>query len=251
MGRSNRVDAPGVWNHVVNRGAGGQPVFTSRADGNDFLGLLGEAHERFGVEIHAYCLMTNHYHLLVRCPEGGLSAFMQFVTSVYTRHANHRSDRDGPLFRGRFRSLLVDSEAYLLHSVRYIHRNPLDLGVAIDEYRWSSHRAYVGHRPPPVWLTTEAVLGRFSEGVAGFARFVAAASGDADPVHLRRRIELLLAEVDERLIAAPQGAVSTLLALAGPPPVTSANRAALRRARTRLAADPGVAELLSRIMRAA
>src|SRR3546814_9166867 len=90
--------------------------------------------------------MTNHDQLLLRGPEGGLSDFMQLVSARFTRAANHRLERDGPMFRGRFKSLLVDSDAYLGTVGRYIHRNPLDIrpSVEIDRYRWSSFRHYCG-----------------------------------------------------------------------------------------------------------
>src|SRR3546814_16605516 len=85
MGRAPRRDPEHGWHHVMNRGVAKQRVFHSRADGEMFEALLGEGHDRFGVEVHAYCLMTNHYHLLLRCPEGGLSDFMQLVSARFTR----------------------------------------------------------------------------------------------------------------------------------------------------------------------
>ena len=128
----------------MNRGAARQAVFHSATDGRTFEGLLGRAARRFGVEVHAYCLMTNHFHLLLHCPDGGVSDFMQFLGASYTRHLNDRLGRDGPIFRGRFRSLLIDSDRYLAAVGRYIHRNPLDIGPDTDlaQYRWSSFRHY-------------------------------------------------------------------------------------------------------------
>lgn len=122
MGRTLRPDRPGGWHHVVNRGVDHQPIFFDDSDRVDFGRLLGVGHDRFGVEVHAYCLMTNHFHLLVHCPCGGLSGFMHDVTATFTRHVNDRLGRDGSLVRGRFRSFTVDSDAYVLCVTRYIHR---------------------------------------------------------------------------------------------------------------------------------
>lgn len=132
MGRALRPDRPGGWYHVVNRGVDHQPIFFDDSDRVDFGRLLGVGHDRFGVEVHAYCLMTNHFHLLVHCPNGGLSDFMHDVTATFTRHVNDRLGRDGPLVRGRFRSFIVDSDAYVLCATRYIHRNPLDIADVHD-----------------------------------------------------------------------------------------------------------------------
>ncbi len=164
---------------MMNRGAGRQAVFFDDEDRRLFGRLLTLAHERFGVEVHAYCLMTNHVHLLVHCPQGRLSEAMQLVGSVYTRATNERVGRDGPLFRGRFHSLPVTSDDHLLSAVRYIHRNPLDIaGVSHPvDYRWSSHRTYLGQRPCPPFVRTDEVLARFGGDRALFDRFVSADPG--------------------------------------------------------------------------
>src|SRR5690606_6704455 len=119
-----------------------QTVFHTIDQREQFEALLADGHERHGVEIHAYCLMTNHYHLLLHCPDGRLSDFMHHLSSQYTRLVNADLGRDGPLFRGRFRSLPIESEQYLAAVGRYIHRNPLDIRppVVLSQYRWSSLR---------------------------------------------------------------------------------------------------------------
>jgi len=159
---------------VMNRGVDHAPIFYDDSDRIEFGQRLADIHDRFGVDIHAYCLMDNHFHLLVHCPEAGLSAAMQRLTSLYTRHVNDRLGRDGPLMRGRFHSKLVDDESYLVLVCRYIHRNPLDR-VDVDDvaaYRWSSHRTYLGHRSRPPWMQTSTVLGRFGGDVDAFDAFV-------------------------------------------------------------------------------
>ncbi|MGK0274416.1 MAG: REP element-mobilizing transposase RayT [Ilumatobacter sp.] len=174
MGREHRVDIEGGWYHVMNRGVNRQMVFFDDADRVEFGRLLGVIHERFGVRVIAYCLMTNHYHLVLHCPEGGLSDAMHLFGSVLTRHINERVGRDGPLFRGRFHSVVIDSDGQLLVSVRYVHRNPLDIGgiSAAEEYRWSSHRTYLGHRHVPQFLDPNPVLDHFGGDVHAFRSFV-------------------------------------------------------------------------------
>ena len=122
----------------------------------------------------AYCLMSNHYHLLLHCPGGSLSEGMQRLVSLFTRHVNDRVGRDGALFRGRFHSREITDDSYLLAATRYIHRNPLDLpGVAdIANYRWSSHRTYLGLRAEPSWLRTTDVLDHWKGDRQQFDEFV-------------------------------------------------------------------------------
>jgi putative transposase len=175
MARPLRNDPDDGFHHVMNRGADRRMVFLDDSDRVEFGARLGDIHDRFGVETHAYCVMTTHYHLLLRCPHGGLSDAMQRLGSIYTRHHNDRIGRDGALFRGRFHSRVVASDVHLVAAARYIHRNALDLpGVDhVERYRWSSHRAYLGHRAAPPWLRTDVVLGQFGNDRAAFAGYVA------------------------------------------------------------------------------
>lgn len=169
--RRQRVDVEGGIHHVMNRGVNRQLVFFQDADRVQFGQVLAEIHDRFGVETLAYCLMPNHYHLLLRCPTGGLSEAMQHLGSTYTRRTNDRVGRDGPLFRGRFHAIHISDDVYLKWVVRYIHRNALDVsGVrTCDEYRWSSYRTYLGLRPAPPFLNIVFLCDMF----------------DWDPVRLR------------------------------------------------------------------
>ena len=135
----------------MNRGVDRQPVFFNDADRLDFGRQLAWIHESTGGTVLAYCLMGNHYHLLLDMPDGTLSEAMHHLGSVYTRHVNDRLGRDGPLFRGRFHSIPVEDDAYLLTAVRYIHRNPIGLpGVSGPaDHRWSSYRTYLGSAAHP------------------------------------------------------------------------------------------------------
>ncbi len=158
----------------MNRGVDRGRIFFSDNDRTDFGQRLADIHLELGVRTIAYCLMDNHYHLLMHCPDGGLSKAMQLLSGVFTRHVNDRVGRDGPLFRGRFHSQLITDDAYLLAAVRYIHRNALDLpGVGSSrDYRWSSHRTYLGLRRTPSWLETSLVLDFWNGDADGFDAFV-------------------------------------------------------------------------------
>ena len=161
MARPLRIEFPG---RVVPRHEswGRAAVRFSPEDGQRryFLALLAGAAERFNAEWHAYCLMGNHYHLLLRTPEGNLQRIMRHINGVYTQYYNRATGRDGPLFRGRYKAVLVDAEAYWTQLSRYIHRNPLEAGLVEDlsEYPWSSYPAYIGRATKPDWLICDYVL---------------------------------------------------------------------------------------------
>jgi REP element-mobilizing transposase RayT len=189
MARPLRIDIEDGWHHVMNRGVDHGSVFLDDSDRIEFGARLSDIHERFGIETHAYCLMETHYHLLLHCPDGGLSAAMQRFGSMYTRHVNDRSGRDGALFRGRFHSKLISDERYRLAAVRYIHRNALDLpGIeSVEQYRWSSHRSYLGLRRSPAWLRTETILSSFGADADAFHEFVGASAGGSTVARVDRQ----------------------------------------------------------------
>lgn len=164
MRRLAREDIPGAWHHVMNRGAAQQPIFRSRVDAERFEELIGIGAERHLVEVHAYCLMTNHFHLLLHVPDGGVGRFMHLLQSTYSGWFNRKHQRDGGLFRARYNARTVHSVEYRTIVGRYIHRNPLDVRpvVPLPDYRWSSLRSYVGLQPPPPWLRTDALLASFT-----------------------------------------------------------------------------------------
>lgn len=145
MARPLRITPPGYWHHVMNRGLERRTIFANDPDRERFLALVGDAGRRWNVRPHVFCLMRNHYHLLVEDRDGRLSRAMRHIDGVYTQAFNRRHDRDGPLMRGRFRSRIVQQERYLVEIVRYIHSNPVRAGLVerAVEYPWSSHRAYL------------------------------------------------------------------------------------------------------------
>lgn len=156
----------------MNRGLGRRKIFTSDADRRIFLELLGEATTEFGIEVHSFALLDNHYHLLVHTPEMGLSRAMRHIDGVYTQKFNWARRTDGPLFRGRYKARVVDSDEYLLELVRYIHLNPVEAGLVRHpgHYPWCSHKAYLEPGKRPFWLKTGEVLGRFGRTERGAAR---------------------------------------------------------------------------------
>ncbi len=163
MPRPQRIEYPGAWYHVMNRGAGRRVIFRTNAQRQGFLEQLGEVSEIYGIAAHAYCLMGNHYHLLIHTPRGNLSAAMRHLNSVYTQRFNRSIGTEGPLFRGRYKAGVVAGDAYLAQLSRYIHLNPAAAGVnpRADQYRWSSYGAYLGKRRAPAWLHRDVTLALF------------------------------------------------------------------------------------------
>jgi REP element-mobilizing transposase RayT len=163
MSRPLRIEYENAYYHVMNRGRGRQQIFRDKAYYEAFLTCLKEAHVRFGIQVHAYCLMGNHYHLLLSTPRGNLSRAMRHVNGVFTQRHNRLLKTDGPLFRGRYKAILVDASSYLLQLSRYIHRNPIDIHRSklhkLEDYQWSSYPAYIGKTAPPDWLIQEVIYG--------------------------------------------------------------------------------------------
>jgi REP element-mobilizing transposase RayT len=193
-------------------------MFLDDQDRRTFLALLREVHGRFSVSTHAFCLMGNHYHLLLHTPAGGLSEAMQFHGAAYARYFNRRHGRDGPLCRGRFRSTVVNDDAHLLQLTRYIHRNPKDIRPPVDlaTYRWSSHRTYLagsGQVGLPGWLDVDLVLA-VAGSVASYRSFVTEpqASDGVDQTSLRSAGLAEVIPVDGRRIVPPPAQDGRVLA---------------------------------------
>jgi putative transposase len=174
VSRPLRIEYPGAFYHVTSRGNERRTVFQSNRDREKYLSYLESAHERYGAVIHVYCLMGNHYHLLLETPRGNLSKILHYIKGAYTTYFNIKRSRYGHLFQGRFKGILVDKDEYCKELSRYIHLNPVRAGMvkAPLEYPWSSYRYFVGRDKKPKWLTTELVLGDFGgEGGRGFKRY--------------------------------------------------------------------------------
>lgn len=172
MARPMRLDYPGTLYHVLSRGNEKREIFRDEKDYLKFLDTLGKMVERFKLEIHAYVLMKNHYHLLIRTEEANLSRAIQWLGVSYSGWFNRRHQRSGHLFQGRFKSFLIENERYLSAMCHYIHGNPLRAGLArrLSNYRWSSYQAYADKSHPLCWLTTELVLGMYGGSRRRFIR---------------------------------------------------------------------------------
>ena len=144
----------------MNRARRGHDLYPAKEDMGTFLDLLKETATMFNLKVAAYCLMPTHYHLLVQTPDANLARCMRHLNGVYTQRYNVRNKCDGTLFRGRYKSILVDADSYLLELVRYIHRNPLRAGLVskLDQYAWSSHPGYLSGDRRWEWLHKDFVL---------------------------------------------------------------------------------------------
>jgi len=165
MARPLRIEYEGAVYHVTSRGNAGERIYLDDADRVRFLEILGIAVERFGWICHAYCLMTNHYHLLVETPEPNLSRGMKHLNGVYTQWFNRQHDRAGHLVQGRFKAILIEKESHLLELARYIVLNPVRARMvrSAREWRWSSYSATAGRTDPPDFLTVSWLLLQFAE----------------------------------------------------------------------------------------
>lgn len=198
MSRPLRIDVQGGWYHITARGHNRQAIFLDEGDRLHFLKLLGEMASRHRVEIHAYVLMGNHYHLLIRTPEANASQAIQWLNVSYSIWWNRRHCRCGSLFQGRFKGVVVEGGGWLLRLSEYLHLNPvaiqkLDMGKrnkgaenrgwrkptmetarrrleALRAYRWSSYRTYSGYAAGPQWLMKQEVLARVKGGREGYRK---------------------------------------------------------------------------------
>lgn len=154
MGQRYRGDEPGMWHHVINRGIAKRPLFEDKVDVRYFLSRLAKEVRRGRIEVHAYCLLTSHFHLLVKSLVGQLSEAMRRAQNDYSRTFNRRHRRDGTLIRGRFLSKPIESDEYLGNVLRYIDTNPVSAGLVREpwNYPWCSAAEYVRGRGP-LWLT--------------------------------------------------------------------------------------------------
>ncbi len=164
MTRPIRIEFSGALYHVTSRGDRRESIYEDDVDRLSFLQLLGQVVEEWNWICHAYCLMTNHYHLLIETPDGNLSKGMRHLNGVYTQASNRRHNRSGHLFQGRYKAILVNADAYLLELTRYSVLNPVRAGMAKmpDEWKWSSFRAMVGEASVPDWLAVDGLLTQFA-----------------------------------------------------------------------------------------
>ena len=164
MTRPLRIEFNGALYHITSRGNARQAIFLNQDDFTAFLGILNSVVKRYNFLLHDYCLMNNHYHLLIETPEGNLSKGMRQLNGLYAQRFNQRHQRVGHLLQGRYQSILVDKENYLLELSRYIVLNPVRAGMAKEpkDYRWSSYQGTSGYQKIP-GLFTDWILSQFGE----------------------------------------------------------------------------------------
>jgi REP element-mobilizing transposase RayT len=187
MARPLRIEFPGALYHVTSRGNARQAIFIDDEDRGGFLDVLSMVVERFNWLCHAYCLMENHYHLLIETPEGNLSIGMRELNGVYTQGFNQRYRRVGHLFQGRYKAILVEKEYHLLSLCRYVVLNPERAGLINrpEQWRWSSYRATIRLVKKPSFLTVDWVLSQFGgekrAAIEKYKRFVMEGVGKESP----------------------------------------------------------------------
>jgi REP element-mobilizing transposase RayT len=208
MARPLRIDLADGWYHITSRGNNRQNIYLNDQDRKYFLGLLAEMPERFRVEVHAYALMNNHYHLLIRTPNANASRAVQWLNVSYSVWWNRRHERCGHVFQGRFKSILVEGGSWLLELSLYVHFNPVAvdrLGLnknhkrlenigykvpssgiraqrlrVLNTYAWSSYRFYGGYQASPGWLTTTELMKRAGKGDGAYRRLAEKRLGSAE-----------------------------------------------------------------------
>ena len=187
MSRPLRIEFEGAVYHITSRGNARQTIFLDDEDREQFLSVLACVVERFKWLCHAYCLMDNHYHLLIETPEANLSGGMRQLNGVYTQYFNRKHARVGHLFQGRYKSIVVDKDSYLLELCRYVVLNPVRAGVrkSAAQWKWSSYRATSGMGRAGAHLTVDWVLSQFGRDKrrAGdrYRKFVAAGAKQDSP----------------------------------------------------------------------
>ena len=180
MARPLRINYSGAFYHVTSRGNERKNVFKSKRDREKFFEYLESATQRYDAVIHAFCLMDNHYHLLIETPSGNLPQIMRHINGAYTTYFNVKRLRSGHLFQGRYKAILVEIDEYAKELSRYIHLNPVRAKMVStpEEYEWSSYQFYIGVQKPPEWLYRDFILGYFGGKVSiaqkGYRNFVSA-----------------------------------------------------------------------------
>lgn len=172
MARPLRIVYPGAVYHITNRGNDKKDIFKDDQDRETFLKILALVNKRYHWLCHAYCLMDNHYHLMIETPDGNLSLGMRQLNGVYTQARNKRRNKTGHLFQGRYKAILIQKDSHLLEVCRYVVLNPVRAKMVEkpEDWKWSSYLATTGKAPPHSCLTTDWILGQFSRTRAKAAK---------------------------------------------------------------------------------
>jgi putative transposase len=213
MVRPLRIEYPGAVYHVTSRGDRREPIAKDDTDRALFLDVLGQALQRFSAQAWAYCLMGNHYHLVLHTREANLSRLMRQINGVYTQTFNRRHGLTGHLFQGRFKAILVDSDSYLLEVCRYVDLNPVRAQMVKrpDAYTWSSYRALAGLAEPAPWLDRQPLYEQLLPGksaakaAAQYAEFVSQGHG----------VQLWEAALQQQIYLGDEGFITRMQQIAG------------------------------------
>lgn len=178
MSRPLRITFPGAFYHITARGNEGRQIFKDIRDREKFLSYLESAAQRYRASVHVYCLMRNHYHLLLETPVGNLPEIMHHINGAYTTYFNVKHKRSGHLLHGRYKAILVEKDQYAQELSRYIHLNPIRAKMVDtpQQYPWSSYRYFIGLRKSPEWLVIDFILSYFGDKISlaqkGYRDFV-------------------------------------------------------------------------------
>ena len=210
MSRPLRLEFAGALYHITSRGNRKEAIYEVDTDREGFLSVLADVCKTYNWECHAYCLMDNHYHLLVETPDANLSKGMRQLNGRYTQNFNREHHRVGHVFQGRYKAILIDKNSYLLELSRYIVLNPVRAHMvrsALD-WPWSSYRATVGEQVKPGWLNTDWLLSGFAQtklkAIEAYKLFVSEGKCQSSPwSELKNQIFL----GDEQFVESMQGKI--------------------------------------------
>lgn len=166
MARPLRIQYEGAVYHIISRGNRAEHIFAEDKDKEYFIDTIKRAVEKYKAELYSYCIMGNHYHLLLTTPLGELTKLMHYIGSAYGSYLRRQRGVIGHIFAGRYKSLCVEKEEYLLELTRYIHLNPVRAGITVraEDYKWSSYRYYIGKEATPEWLNTGWLMEEYGKG---------------------------------------------------------------------------------------
>ena len=233
MARPLRLELAGAVYHVTSRGDGREDIFLSDEDRLAWLETLGEVCKRFNWVCHAYCQMTNHYHLVIETPDANLSKGMRQLNGVYTQRFNRSHQRVGHVFQGRFKAILVEKDSYLLELARYAVLNPLRAKMVrrLEQWPWSSYLASCGQAAKPNWLQVDFVLSQFaSQRARAIAKYVAF-------VHEGARLPSVWSQLQGQVYLGSEAFVRKMQVLVDKKPAVTEVPRAQRRAITRPLSD--------------
>ncbi len=172
MARPLRIEYEDAFYHIIQRGLEKRSIFQEGKDKARFLQYLSEGYSKYKLICHAYCLMDNHYHLIIQTPGANLTKIMHYINASYVMYYNKKNKRTGPLYQGRYKSFLVEADEYLYHLSRYIHLNPLRAKMVKkpEDYKWSSYRYFTRDKISEKWLETGFILSDFARPIKKASR---------------------------------------------------------------------------------